>query len=532
MAGLQFHIDDSYAIPWATQRGEYYDIYGTPDAWFDGIEHRAGSTFGMSYETEYAACAVVPTDVTIELSGDQIEGPLFEIVVRVCLEAGSVSSRTMQIHVAQLLDHYPVGAAYWRNCVMQGETLSDIELAPGQCYELTTTFTFDDASWANPDDMRLAAWAQEPADSGPAEVYQAAILHWPFNTLTMRLLDGAPEFIPPDTPTDIILKIVNAGEDYVPGTATLHYRYDNGDFLPSLLEELDGNLYMATLPAPSCSATPEYYFTALGDQGTTVYYPRRAPEVLHTATVAHVTTLLEDDFTLDQGWTVENDASLTAGAWERVIPSTDGSYGEPTADFDGSEYCFVTQNTFHGDVDNGPTCLVSPTLDLSGTNDPLLRYAIWFACDDQAPPAQDFLLVEISNDDGASWVEVEKAAAFEGWIRREIHVADHLTPTQTTKIRFVAADNPNNSKTEAAVDAVWLFDLSCAPDLCPGDLSCDGVVDFDDIDPFVAALGCSGGAPNCWDPACPWLNGDCNGDGEVTFDDIDPFVGLIGSACD
>jgi len=59
-----------------------------------------------------------------------------------------------------------------------------------------------------------------------------------------------------------------------------------------------------------------------------------------------------------------------------------------------------------------------------------------------------------------------------------------------------------------------------------GDLNCDGKVNFDDIDPFVLALG--GQAAYCavW-PKCNWLNADCNGDGTVNFDDIDPFVALL-----
>ena len=78
---------------------------------------------------------------------------------------------------------------------------------------------------------------------------------------------------------------------------------------------------------------------------------------------------------------------------------------------------------------------------------------------------------------------------------------------------------------------LWAPIASLSVGLCPGDLNCDGVVDFDDIDPFVAALGCQGGDPNCWDPACPWRNGDCNGDQTVNFDDIDPFVARIGATC-
>ncbi len=69
------------------------------------------------------------------------------------------------------------------------------------------------------------------------------------------------------------------------------------------------------------------------------------------------------------------------------------------------------------------------------------------------------------------------------------------------------------------------------PDECeslsdPGDLDCDGDVDFDDIDPFVTALGGQGGYEAAY-PDCNWLNADCDNDGDVDFDDIDPFVALL-----
>ena len=70
----------------------------------------------------------------------------------------------------------------------------------------------------------------------------------------------------------------------------------------------------------------------------------------------------------------------------------------------------------------------------------------------------------------------------------------------------------------------------CEPPPCPGDLNCDGQVDFDDIDPFVLALGGEAGYLAVW-PDCRWLNADTNGDDSVDFDDIDPFVGVIGTTC-
>jgi hypothetical protein len=54
---------------------------------------------------------------------------------------------------------------------------------------------------------------------------------------------------------------------------------------------------------------------------------------------------------------------------------------------------------------------------------------------------------------------------------------------------------------------------------CRGDCNCDGQVDFDDINPFVAILG---GAPPC----SPY-NADVNGDGVIDFDDINPFVAAL-----
>ena len=59
-----------------------------------------------------------------------------------------------------------------------------------------------------------------------------------------------------------------------------------------------------------------------------------------------------------------------------------------------------------------------------------------------------------------------------------------------------------------------------------GDLNCDGVVNFDDINPFVLALSDPAGYAAQY-PRCHILNGDCNGDGAINFDDINAFVALL-----
>jgi hypothetical protein len=60
----------------------------------------------------------------------------------------------------------------------------------------------------------------------------------------------------------------------------------------------------------------------------------------------------------------------------------------------------------------------------------------------------------------------------------------------------------------------------------PGDLNCDGAINFGDINPFVLILT----DPVAWQaayPGCPLLNGDISGNGSVDFGDINPFVALL-----
>jgi parallel beta-helix repeat protein len=68
------------------------------------------------------------------------------------------------------------------------------------------------------------------------------------------------------------------------------------------------------------------------------------------------------------------------------------------------------------------------------------------------------------------------------------------------------------------------------PAECYGDLNCDGMIDFADINPFVLYLSNIA----AWQAAfagCNTLNGDINCDGtygQASFDDINPFVALMG----
>jgi DNA-binding beta-propeller fold protein YncE len=59
-----------------------------------------------------------------------------------------------------------------------------------------------------------------------------------------------------------------------------------------------------------------------------------------------------------------------------------------------------------------------------------------------------------------------------------------------------------------------------------GDLNCDGLVDFGDINPFVLILTDPAGWQTAY-PDCLMLNGDIDEDCDVDFGDINPFVALL-----
>lgn len=103
-------------------------------------------------------------------------------------------------------------------------------------------------------------------------------------------------------------------------------------------------------------------------------------------------------------------------------------------------------------------------------------------------------------------------------------------------IEFVVGD-PTDTL-EITVDAIncriKIVVTPAGPEICYGDLNCDGQIDFGDINPFVKYVSDNAGWQATY-PGCPVENGDIDGDGQhagngALFDDINAFVGLLGSA--
>ncbi len=287
----------------------------------------------------------------------------------------------------------------------------------------------------------------------------------PLSLLSFSYPDGRPESVTPQQTTTVRVEISSVEADPQPGTGMLHYSINGSSYVHEAMTEISSNIYDAVLPAADCPSTIKWYVNAETTGGTEVTDPSDAPSVTYTVQAADsFVAVLDDDFETNLGWTVEN-VNLTGGAWERGTPAGAGDRGDPTVDYDGSGQCFLTDNVAgNSDVDGGPTRLISPTFDLNGL-EATISYARWFYNDD----GNDVMDVQISNDGGSNWLTVETVGpgGAGGWEENNFSVTDYIATTTNMKLRFQVADNPNDSVTEAAVDAVRITSVSCDSPVIP-----------------------------------------------------------------
>lgn len=306
-----------------------------------------------------------------------------------------------------------------------------------------------------------------------------------------------------------------------PSAVWLHVS-SGGPFAATQMIAQSGGQFVGVFPALPCSATIRYYMTIGTTGGYQQVEPNAAPTDAYYAFSAYaVTPVASYDFETAANWTVQN-TNVTGGAWARGVPAGDGTRGDPLEDFDNSGQCWLTGNSAgDSDVDGGPTRLLSPSWNLSATTRPFVSYARWFTNDNQDA---DRLTVELSNNFGVNWSPIETVADSVGWTVRYVDLAAILPPTNVTRIRFGVADEPNNSRTEAAVDAVTVFDVTCPPaGAClKGDVNLDGRVNGGDIQMFVSnATG--GGVPG----SPTYCATDINSDAVANADDVPQFINCV-----
>jgi hypothetical protein len=277
--------------------------------------------------------------------------------------------------------------------------------------------------------------------------------------LGMRRLDftfpnGLPDHFSPVDGMTVRVEVSGFNADPEPGTGMMHYS-TGGGYTSMPMEIVSENVYDAVFPTFDCNEEVRFYFSAEDTEGREYYDPGAGPSGPHTRdSYVELVTVLDDDFQTDKGWTVVNQ-NVQDGPWERGVPDGVGG-GAPTSDFDGSGRCYLTGQPFLEDLDGGPTRLSSPDLDLS-VGDGTATYARWFAAG-----VEDTFIVDVSNDGGASWVEVGRVAErTRAWFEDGFRVGDYVTPTDRVRVRFSVTDVSPASQCEAALDAFKLTGVVC-----------------------------------------------------------------------
>ncbi|MCH8252843.1 MAG: VCBS repeat-containing protein [Planctomycetes bacterium] len=284
--------------------------------------------------------------------------------------------------------------------------------------------------------------------------------------------EGLPQLVSPTDGTTFTVSLDVIGGALVADSPMIHVAENGGDFVAAPLELLDGGIYSAWLPSGDCLDELSFFITADIDGAGTFTDP---PNGAYTAfRAAGQVPVLEDDIEGDvSAWTVWSDESLIAGEWEQADPNGTVFNGIPIAPDDDATpgdgvMAFVTENGPVGgdalatDVDGGPTRLVSPAVDLAGT-DGRVEFAYWLVSQLET---DDTLSVELSNDGGLSWTLAETIAPTVGvWSALDLRVGAFVQPTADVRVRFSVADVPNNSITEAAIDDFAVIQFECGSDV-------------------------------------------------------------------
>jgi hypothetical protein len=313
--------------------------------------------------------------------------------------------------------------------------------------------------------------ATSPASSTTSGIVEAFDVP---SLILFQYPNGRPTQAVPGEPTSFKVDVSGlSATQPIAGTGVLQVSVNGGAFQPYVMHQNTPNHYTATIPPVNCLDQIQFYVTTSTTSGSAAD-PANAPASSYAATAFTATsTLFADNFETNLGWTVGAPSdTATTGIWTRVDPV--GSAAQPEDDHTpgAGTMCFVTGQGVAGggvgdnDVDGGATTLTSPALNLLGAVSPVISYWRWYSNTQGGAPNADTFRIDISNNNGASWVNAETvgpagAETNGGWFYHEIQVASFVAPTSQVRVRFVAEDAGTGSVVEAAVDDFLLIDRVC-----------------------------------------------------------------------
>ncbi len=280
--------------------------------------------------------------------------------------------------------------------------------------------------------------------------------------------------------------------------------------------QVDSNTYRAQLPATACGAS-----VGLAVEFSTASESFRSPLGVgfHPAVSGYGEIVgWNDECEVNSGWTVGGTGdAATAGVWVRADPV--GTSAQPEDDHTPTGVaCFITGNGAVGgavgvaDIDGGQTTLTSPIFDATTVDDAKISYWRWYSNNGGSAPNEDSMPVEISNDGGATWAQLELVTENAGaWVLKSFDIASVVAPTANMRLRFRPADLINGSIVEAGVDDVRVYGLDCGATR-PADINNSGAVDGADLGALLGNWGGSG-------------MGDIDGSGVVDGADLGALLG-------
>ena len=159
-----------------------------------------------------------------------------------------------------------------------------------------------------------------------------------------------------------------------------------------------------------------------------------------------------DHFENDLGWTIFSESGVR-GSWVRAVPRPtyyiQGEAANPGNDSDDQgNVAFVTGNGINGascdDVDSGLTSITSPYMDLTGYNDPVVNYDVYFFNEGGTSPINDTMVIRLGN--GVEEIILDKIEGqTDGWRQiRNRKISDKLTITQSMYLVVEASDQPGS----------------------------------------------------------------------------------------
>jgi hypothetical protein len=248
--------------------------------------------------------------------------------------------------------------------------------------------------------------------------------------VAISIVGGAPGHIAPGQEYPLLVRITALNETYVAGTATLHYRYDNGEFQSMPLIELGDGLFETALPAADCSDTPEFYLSAEGSESGLVTSPPGAPVNVYAPEVGEFVVFFEQNMDDNPGWS-------TTGLWAHGQPTGGGGeYGgpDPTSGYTGLN---VYGYNLNGDYENNlpERHLTTAVIDCSGRTNVHLSLWRWLGVEQ---PAYDHAYVRVSNN-GSTWHTIWSNGTEitdSDWVYQQFDISQYAAGQSTVYIRW------------------------------------------------------------------------------------------------